>query len=264
MAHRPGSGQPPQPYGQQWAPQPPRGSLGQHAPQDQQWQQPQQDAPWERYGPAQERWEPTPAPSGQPQRAPQQSVRERHGRPPGFLYAGIALVAGIAIGGAAGYALHGSTPAAASTGNAAAAATTPTAPAAPAPPDTAAAAKSAAASFFALYSAGQWQAAWQLLVPADQKIAPEKLYVEFHDACPSQAAGLAYQIESVTMAGKAAVVTYTIPVVEKELGSATITEDWSASGWRQEFTSGSASDYQHGSLKADVTAAKAAGECASS
>jgi hypothetical protein len=108
------------------------------------------------------------------------------------------------------------------------------------------------------------QAAWQLLVPADQKVAPENLYVEFHDACPSEAAGLAYEIESLTMAGKAAVVTYTIPVVEKELGSATITEDWGASGWRQEFTSGSASDYQHGSLKADVPAAKAAGECASS
>jgi len=102
------------------------------------------------------------------------------------------------------------------------------------------------------------------LVPADQKIAPEKLYIDFHDACPSQAAGLAYKIESVTMAGKAAVVTYTIPVLEKALGSATITEDWTASGWRQEFTSGLASDYQHGSLKADVTAAKAAGECASS
>ena len=72
-------------------------------------------------------------------------------------------MAGIAIGGAAGYALHGSAPAA----------------------------KSAAASFFALYSAGQWQAAWRRLVPADQKIAPEKLYVDFHDACPSEAAGLA-------------------------------------------------------------------------
>jgi hypothetical protein len=167
----------------------------------------------------------------------------------------------------AGYTLHGSTPAAASTGNAAAAANTPTAPAAapaaPAP-DTATAAESAAASFFALYSAGQWQAAWQRLVPADQKIAPEELYVEFHDACPSEAAGLAYKIESVTMAGKAAVVTYTIPIVEKGLGSATITEDWTASGWRQEFTSGSASDYQHGSLKADFAAAKAADECASS
>jgi hypothetical protein len=266
MAHRPGSGQPPQdqqPYGQQWASQQPRDSRGrQYAPQDQHWQQqPQQDAPWQRYGPAEEQWEPTPAPSGQPQRAPQRSVPERHGRPPGFLYAGIALVAGIVIGGAAGYALHGSTPAAAGTGNAAAAATTPTAPATP---DTAAAAKSAAASFLAVYSAGQWQAAWQHLAPADQKIAPEKLYVDFHDACPSEAAGMAYKIESVTMAGKAAVVTYTIPVVEKVLGSATIAEDWTASGWRQEFTSGSASDYQHGGLKADVAAAKAAGECASS
>jgi hypothetical protein len=144
------------------------------------------------------------------------------------------------------------------------AATTPTAPAAPATPDTAGAAKSAAAAFFALYSAGQWQAAWQRLVPADQKIAPEKLYVEFHDACASAAAGLADKIESVTLSGKAAVVTYTIPVVEKEFGSATIAEDWTASGWRQEFTSGLASEYQYGSLKVDVAAAKAAGECASS
>lgn len=134
----------------------------------------------------------------------------------------------------------------------------------PAVPDTSTAAKAAAADFFALYSAGQWQAAWQRLAAADQKIAPESLYVAFHDACPSQAAGMAYKIESVTMAGKVAVVTYTIPVVEKELGSATIAEDWTSSGWRQEFTSGLASDYRHGSLKADVAAAKTAGECASS
>lgn len=38
--------------------------------------------------------------------------------------------------------------------------------------DTAAAARSAASQYLALYSAGQWQAAWQYLAPSAKKLAP--------------------------------------------------------------------------------------------
>ncbi len=131
-------------------------------------------------------------------------------------------------------------------------------------PDTAAAAKTVAQEFFALYSAGQWDAAWQYLTPEDKQQVPESLYAGFHTACPSEAAGMAYSISNVTLAGTTAVVTYTIPVLAKILGSATQAMTWTASGWGVGLTSGSLAEYSHGSVKADVAAAKAAGQCSGS
>jgi len=229
--------------------------------QPQQWQQPrQQEAPWERFG-AQEQPERTPAPGSQPQRAPQPSVRERLGRSPGFQYAAIGLVIGVVIGGAAGYALHGSSPAAIGTGNAAAAATTPTAGTAPAVPDTAAAAKATAAQFFALYSAGQWAPAWQYLTAADKAEAPLSVYTAVHEGCPSAAAGLAYKLQQVNKAGNTAVITYSLSGVASAIGSGTMAETWTAAGWT--VNPDDMSIYSHGSAAADIAAAKAKDSCAS-
>lgn len=136
------------------------------------------------------------------------------------------------------------------------------APSAPPAPETAAAAKSTAEQFFALYSAGQWSAAWKLMAPADQKQAPEQVYEAVHQGCPSQAAGLAYNVEKVTLAGSTAVVTYTISGAASALGSATMALSWTPAGWGVE--PGEMSIYSHGSTAADIAAAKAAGECASS
>jgi hypothetical protein len=224
----------------------------------QQWQQSQQqDAPWERYGPAQEQWEQPARRNGQPQHAPQQAVRERHERSPGFLYAGIALVVGIVIGGVAGYVLH-SSPAAANAGSATAGATATGS--APVAPDTSAAAKSAAAQFFALYSAGQWAPAWQYLTAADKAEAPLSVYTAVHQGCPSEAAGLAYAIKEVTMAGKTAVITYSLSGVAAAIGSGTMAETWTAAGWT--VNPDDMSIYSHGSAAADIAAAKAKGSCA--
>lgn len=130
----------------------------------------------------------------------------------------------------------------------------------PAQPDTAAAAKTAAQEFMALYSAGQWSAAWQYLTPADKAKIPESLYTAFHDGCPSKSAGLAYEIQDVTLAGPTAVITYTIPVLAK-LGSATMAMAWVPAGWGVSLDASALKDYTHGSAKADIASARKTGEC---
>jgi len=235
-----------------------------------------QEAPWQpqQYDPRQHAqrtheqapFSTNPAPSGYTDqgRAPQGPQHAPRGRSATPLYAGIALVIGIAIGGAGGYVLHGSSPAAANTGSATAgpaAAAAAAASSAPTTPDTSAAAKSAAAQFFALYSAAQWAPAWQYLTDADKREAPLKVYETVHNGCPSKAAGLAYKIQGVTMAGRTAVVTYTIAGVASALGSATLAETWTASGWK--VTGNDMGIYSHGSASADLAAAKAAGDCTS-
>lgn len=144
---------------------------------------------------------------------------------------------------------------------AAANATTAQAPPSPSAPDTAAAAKAAAEQFFALYSAGQWAAAWKLLAPADRKQAPERVYEAVHQGCPSRAAGLAYNVQKITLAGSTAVVTYSISGAASALGSATMALAWTPAGWGVEPNE--MGIYSHGSAAADIAAAKAAGECAS-
>lgn len=118
-------------------------------------------------------------------------------------------------------------------------------------------------NFLALYSAGQWQAAWADLAPADQRLVPEGLYVAFHDGCPSEVAGAAYEITHVTLAGKVAVISYTIPILSG-FGSVTDSMVLVPGGWRYEIGAANLANYRHGSLKADLKAAKAAGDCAKS
>lgn len=135
------------------------------------------------------------------------------------------------------------------------------APAAAAQPDTAAAASAAAQEFFALYSAGQWDAAWQYLTPADKKQVPESAYAALHGGCPSAETGMAYSISGVTLAGTTAVVTYTIPALAKAFGSATMPMTWTPAGWGVQLSGSSLAEYSHGNAAADIAAAKKAGEC---
>ena len=184
---------------------------------------------------------------------PQPHRRERSRIP---LYAGIAAVVVIAGGGAA-YALsgHGSP---SSAGSPAASAST-----AAAEPDTAAGVRAAAQQFYALYSAGQWGAAWAYLAPAAQSAVSVATWTAVHNGCPGPTVGLARVIKSVTFAGTTAVVSET---VAGSLGNlATVSDAWTYSGGRWGFSlpASSMSFYKHGSVSADIAAAKAAGECGS-
>lgn len=225
-----------QDYGQPWQPQ-------QYDP----WQhQRRLDQPPRDYGPHQD-----PAlHRAAPQYAPSQQQRTRSRIP---VYAAIAAIA-LAAGGAAGWVLRGHDGAGASPAPVASSAAAIT-------PDTAAAAQSAAQQFFTFYSAGQWDDAWQYLTAAEKREAPESVYAAVHQRCPSAAAGMAYAIKSVTLAGQTAVITYTVSgATGAILGNATMPVTWAPSGWGVEPSGMSV--YTHGSVSADLAAAKAAGDCA--
>jgi hypothetical protein len=256
-----------------WQPQNSQRGYGQQQWQEPSWQPQQydprahqqrmqsvrQEAPWDRYGQVPEQQEQPPVGSAPP-RGRRSGAPQRTARSISPVYAVVALAVGIVIGGPAGYALHGSAPANAAAGGAAASSPA-AAPSAAAVPDSAAAAKSAAASFLALYSAGQWAPAWQYLTAADKAKAPLNVYETVHAGCPSKAAGLAYAIKSATMAGKTAVITYSLSGAVGALGSATLAETWTPAGWT--VAPDDMSVYSHGSASADLAAAKASGDCAS-
>ena len=258
-----------------WEQQPQYPEQGQQYPQGQPWQPRHYDprAHQQRMGYQQQpSWQQQgygrPYPQGQPRQQPdlwaqparqepgqdQQPHRRNRSHIP--LYAGIAAVVVIAGGGAA-YALsgHGSP---SSAGSPAASAST-----AAAEPDTAAGVRAAAQQFYALYSAGQWGAAWAYLAPAARGAVTVATWSAVHDACPGPTAGLARVIKSVTFAGTTAVVSET---VAGSLGNLTTVSDaWTYSGgrWGLSLSASSMSFYKHGSVNADIAAAKAAGECGS-
>jgi hypothetical protein len=253
------------PQGQQWqepgyGPQPYAGQpqyppLGQPWPQ-QGYQQPQGPPGWQQSGDLWVYREPAswdPGQSRQDDGPDRPKELQRPGRSRLPLYAGIAAV--VAIAGGAAYALsrHASP---SSAGSPAASASTVAAE-----PDTAAGVRTAATQFYALYSASQWGAAWAYLAPAAQRAVPAATWTAVHDGCPGPTAGLARVIKSVTFAGTTAVVAET---VAGSLGNlATVSDAWRYSGGRWGFSPSASSMriYKHGSVKADIAAAKAAGEC---
>ena len=83
-----------------------------------------------------------------------------------------------------------------------------------------------------------------------------------HKACPSAAAGLAFQIKDVTVTGGMAIVTYSLSGAGAALGSATQAFTYSGGRWWLALSDPGA--YRHGSVKADIAAAKAQGSCSSS
>jgi hypothetical protein len=246
-------------------PQYPQQGYGQQSPQDQPWQ-------WQQYDPYAHQQRVQRMQRVQRGQAPQYPPQQRYGQPPAPprqpqhrgrsrapLYAGLAALVVIAGGGAA-YALAGhGTPA--STGSTSS--TTTPASSAAAQPDASAGVRAVAQQFYALYSASQWAAAWDDLAPSAQSAVTVATWTAVHNGCPSQTAGMARVIKSVTVAGTTAVVAET---VAGSLGNlATVSDAWTYSGGRWGFSpsAGSMSIYKHGSATADIAAAKAAGDCAS-
>jgi hypothetical protein len=138
-----------------------------------------------------------------------------------------------------------------------------TAPKAAAEPETKAGVRAAATQFYAFYSASQWAQAWAYLAPATRRAVPAKTWTDVHEQCASPTAGLARTIKSVTLAGSTAVVSETVAGTLGKI--ATVSDAWAYSGgrWGLVLDKSSTAVYSHGSVKADVAAAKAAGECAS-
>jgi hypothetical protein len=137
-----------------------------------------------------------------------------------------------------------------------------TATAAAAQPETASAARSVAEQYFGLYSAGQFAATYGLLAPSTQRVVSEATWVAVHQGCPAESAGLAYNVSKAALTGNTAVVTVSLAGVAASLGSESQALIYSAGRWG--LVPRDLSFYKHGSVRADIAAAKAAGYCAKS
>lgn len=135
-------------------------------------------------------------------------------------------------------------------------------PSAAAQPETAAGARAAARQFLGLYSAGQYAASWTLLAPSVKRKVSQAAWVAVHQGCPPQSAGLAYNVSKATLTGNTAVVTVSLSGAAAAIGSASESLTYTAGRWG--FVPSDLSSYGHGSVRADIAAAKAAGYCASS
>ena len=98
-------------------------------------------------------------------------------------------------------------------------------------------------------------------VNAQRKVS-EATWVAVHEGCPAQAAGLAYNVSKATLTGNAAIVTVSLAGVAAGLGSVSQALIYSAGRWG--LVPSDLGLYRHGSVKADIAAAKAAGYCAKS
>jgi hypothetical protein len=132
------------------------------------------------------------------------------------------------------------------------------APPGPAEPKTRAAARAAAVRFDRLYFAGQFAAAWDLLAPAVKQEVPQRIWVSVHNSCPSATAGQA-RIRTVTLFGDTAIVTETRPGTRAKQRRNTVVFSFADNHWG--YSPGDPGIYQHGSVAANVAAAKAAGFC---
>jgi len=191
-------------------------------------------------------------PAQQYRAAARPAARRRQGSGYGAWIA-VGAVIVLAIAGGAFSVLHGRGSSSPATGTAQTASQ----------PETEAGVRSAATAFYAFYSAGQWPQVWAGLSPATQKAVPEATWVAVHSQCTSKTAGLAREIKGVTVAGPTAVVTETVAGALGKLG--TVADAWSYSGgrWGLTLPPSSTAIFKHGSVKADVAASKADGDCAS-
>jgi hypothetical protein len=132
-------------------------------------------------------------------------------------------------------------------------------PAAPVSPQMRAGARAAAAQFYGLYSASQFAAFWDLLSAGTKRQVSRRVWVGVHEACPDADAGKSRIIKAVTVFGTAAIVTEAIAGATSSLGTA---EDvFSYADGRWSYSPQDPNIYRHGSVAADIAAAKAAGFC---
>lgn len=120
-------------------------------------------------------------------------------------------------------------------------------------------ARDAAAQYYSLYSASQFAASWDLLAPAAKHQVAKAVWVSVHQGCPSAGGGKARVIKFVTVFGNAAIVTQGVA------GATTrreIEDVFNYVNGRWGYSPADLSIYHHGSVAADIAAAKAAGFCA--
>jgi hypothetical protein len=96
-----------------------------------------------------------------------------------------------------------------------------------------------------------------LLAPSAQRAVSQATWVAVHQGCPSRAAGLAYDVKDATLTDSTAVVTVTLADAVASLASESESLTYSAARWG--FVPNDLTYYRHGSVKADIAAAKGRG-----
>jgi len=138
---------------------------------------------------------------------------------------------------------------------------TATASSAPsASPQMKASARAAAVRFYSLYAASRYTAFWVLLAPATKRQVSRRAWAGVHEACSAARAGKSRVIKAVTVFGNAAIITETVAGASP--GTAEDVFTYIDGRWR--YSPQDPGIYHHGSVTADIAAAKAAGLCTSS
>jgi hypothetical protein len=126
-------------------------------------------------------------------------------------------------------------------------------------PQMAASARKAANQFSSVYLSRRFAASWDLLDPAAKKLISRDTWIRVHDGCRGETAGSTGVIKSVTVFGNAAIVTEAI--TKATLQSRTIEAVFNYLHGRWGYSPSDLSIYQHGSISADIAAARTAGYC---
>lgn len=126
-------------------------------------------------------------------------------------------------------------------------------------PKVAAAARPAAARFYAMLSAGKFAASWHLLAPAVRSQLPLRAWVGVHAACPTANLGKTRVIKSVTVFGDAAIVATVIRGATAKAHASEDVFNYVHGHWS--YSPPDLGIYEHGSVAADVTAARVAALC---
>lgn len=130
----------------------------------------------------------------------------------------------------------------------------------PVEPDTASAVRADADDYLTLYTAGQFAIIYQMLSAPARQAIDQQAWVAVHRGCLGAAGGMSYKIRHIAVTGKTAVVTVALTGGTKP-ENATETLVYANGHWG--FSPQDLALYRHGSVAADVAAAKAASGCAS-
>lgn len=130
----------------------------------------------------------------------------------------------------------------------------------PVEPDTASAVRADADDYLTLYTAGQFAVIYQMLSASARQAIGQQAWVAVHRGCLGATGGMSYKIRHIAVTGKTAVVTVALTGATKP-ESATETLVYADGHWG--FSPQDLALYRHGSVSADVAAAKGAGGCAS-
>jgi hypothetical protein len=137
------------------------------------------------------------------------------------------------------------------------AASRPASSASPGPSKAVLAAQSAARLFFALYGAKQYKPAYELLLPAVQKVVPERTWVRVNQKCKTVNAN--YKIAQPFVQGNRAVVDMAPPGAASSLTSKSEIFIYSGGHWL--FVPDDISAYEHHTVPQIVAALKAQKVC---